>query len=250
MDIFRLIRHCHSFIEIFLEMCINVSFQHYQWLYPGMYQALHPIAIILADLWNRPHSSEATTSRLLMDRVFSLLGPDGGVVTATDNSSTRRHLSTGGKKAWSVLYKMKRNAWVKAGLDPDVIWAAEPQQIQRTSDIDTPQNTQHKPEAELSPPMGFDSHPEILHDSVEHTMALAMTAPYPENLQSFDFVPTAGFSMPGYQPAEQVQNRRSDIFQGLDAVETENSLSEFAALIDGNPLEWHEWDFTAPSSDF
>jgi len=87
-------------------MCINVSFQRYQWLYPGIYQALHPIATILADLWNRPFSSEAPTSRLLMDRVFSLLGPDGGIVTEADNSSTRRHLSAGGKKAWYILYKM------------------------------------------------------------------------------------------------------------------------------------------------
>lgn len=215
-----------------------------------MYQPLHPIAIILADLWNRPHSSEALTSRLLMDRVFSLLGPDGGVMTEADNSSTRRHLSTGGKKAWSVLYKMKRNAWLKAGLDPDVIWAAEPPQRQHTPVVYRTRDIQEGPAVELPPPSAIERPQVAPYNLSEHPLATGPPAPYLENLKLYDFNQTGGFGPPGYQSAEQQRPRRTEVFQDLDTIEIGSSLSEFAALMNGNGLDWQDWDFTASGNDY
>ncbi len=68
-------------------------------------------------------------------------------------------------------------------------------------------------------------------------------------MKPYEFAQTGKYSIDGYHSAEQAQSRRDDVFQGLNAAEMENSLNEFAALINSNPLEWHEWDFTASSNN-
>ncbi|KAE9365933.1 hypothetical protein N431DRAFT_487811 [Stipitochalara longipes BDJ] len=116
------IQHCQSFVRKFLEMCSDDCFRGYHWVYPGMYQPLQAVATILVDLCNSPTSHEARDSRILVDYVFSMMEPDGGVVAEDEHAPISRQLSSGGKKAWDILRKMRRKAWIKVGLDPYLIW--------------------------------------------------------------------------------------------------------------------------------
>jgi hypothetical protein len=114
------IYHCHSYIEIFLEMCTTLAFRPFYWLYPGMYQPLQATAILLADLLKSPYSTEAQHSRTLIERLFSLIGSDG--IGWYKERSSKRNLSIAGKEVWEMLRRLRRQAWRKAGIDPDIVW--------------------------------------------------------------------------------------------------------------------------------
>lgn len=77
---------------------------------------------MLIDLYERPHSPEAPKSRALIDKIFSLSGPDGGVVGGEDGITTQRPLRDGGREAWDMMRRLREKSWQKAGLDPDVLW--------------------------------------------------------------------------------------------------------------------------------
>ncbi|KAF2090835.1 hypothetical protein K490DRAFT_62162 [Saccharata proteae CBS 121410] len=117
------IRHCHGFMRTYIDMCTCTAFQPFHWLYPGLYQPLHATAVLLADLVRNPTSLEAPQSRLLIDEVFSLLRPDEGIVSEENGELMHRQLSEGGKEAWSLLRKLRKNAWEKAGLDSEITWS-------------------------------------------------------------------------------------------------------------------------------
>ncbi|KAJ5677743.1 uncharacterized protein N7477_003376 [Penicillium maclennaniae] len=83
--------------------------------------------ILLVDLYERPHSLEALTSRLLIDNVMALLGPDGGVVGVDRDSMARRLLQEEGREAWSMIRNLRRISWLKIGLNPDILWVQNDQ---------------------------------------------------------------------------------------------------------------------------
>ncbi|RFU27671.1 hypothetical protein B7463_g8653, partial [Scytalidium lignicola] len=114
------IHHCHSYVENFLDMCTTPEFRPFYWLYPGTYQPLQAMAILLADVLKSPHSAEAQHSRTLVERLFSMVGSDG--VGWYKESNPRRSLSTAGKEVWKMLRRLRRQAWKKAGIDPDMVW--------------------------------------------------------------------------------------------------------------------------------
>lgn len=101
-------------------MCTTLAFRPFYWLYPGMYQPLQATAILLADLLKTPHSPEAQHSRTLVERLFSHIGSDG--VGWYKEADSKRNLSTAGKEVWEMLRRLRRQAWKKAGLDPDMVW--------------------------------------------------------------------------------------------------------------------------------
>ena len=78
---------------------------------------------MLIDLYERPNTPEAPESRALIDKIFSLSGPDGGVVGGEDGITTQRPLRDGGREAWDMMRRLREKAWQKAGLDPDMLWA-------------------------------------------------------------------------------------------------------------------------------
>lgn len=82
---------------------------------------------MLIDLYERPNSPEAPKSRALIDKIFSLSGPDGGVVGGEDGITTQRPLRDGGREAWDMMRRLREKAWQKAGLDPDVLWTEQDQ---------------------------------------------------------------------------------------------------------------------------
>jgi hypothetical protein len=121
----RAIPRFQSFLTIFIRMCTTISYLPFQWLYPGAYQPLQPVAVLLVDLLKEPHSTEAHESQVLLEKIFSLLGP-GGRITNTDSNpvtwSDQRHASKGAKQSWARLEKLRSKVWQKLGLDASVLW--------------------------------------------------------------------------------------------------------------------------------
>lgn len=91
-------------------------------MYPGNYQPLQAMAVVLTDLVDNPTSNEAFRSRQLVDSIFSLLGDSGGVVAEHDGHLIERKLPASGKECWTMLWALRRRAWRSMGVDPSVIW--------------------------------------------------------------------------------------------------------------------------------
>ncbi|KAE8386518.1 fungal-specific transcription factor domain-containing protein [Aspergillus alliaceus] len=121
------LRHCHGFMEKFISLATDPDFQPFQWSWPGNHQPMHAAMIMLIDLHERPYSPEAPKSRAFIDRIFSLTGPDGGVVGGEDGISAQRPLKDGGREAWDMIRRLRQNAWQKAGLDPHKLWTEQAQ---------------------------------------------------------------------------------------------------------------------------
>ncbi|OAX79804.1 hypothetical protein ACJ72_05876 [Emergomyces africanus] len=123
----RALRHCHGFMEKFILLATDPDFQPFQWSWPGNHQPMHATMIMLIDLYERPQTAEAPKSRAFIDKIFSLSGPDGGVVGGEDGISTSRPLRDGGREAWDMMRRLREKAWLKAGLDPGVFWTEQAQ---------------------------------------------------------------------------------------------------------------------------
>lgn len=121
------LRHCHGFMEKFISLATDPDFQPFQWSWPGNHQPMHATMIMLIDLYERPYSSEASKSRAFIDKIFSLSGPDGGVVGGEDGITTQRPLKDGGREAWDMIRRLRQKAWQKAGLDPQRLWTEQAQ---------------------------------------------------------------------------------------------------------------------------
>lgn len=88
---------------------------------------MHAVMIMLVDLYERPNTLEAPTSRAFIDKVFLISDPDGGIVSGEDGMTVQRPLREGGREAWDMLKRLREKAWQRAGLDPDILWTAEDQ---------------------------------------------------------------------------------------------------------------------------
>ncbi|KAL2795097.1 fungal-specific transcription factor domain-containing protein [Aspergillus keveii] len=121
------LRHCHGFMEKFISLATDPDFQPFHWSWPGNHQPMHATMIMLIDLYERPYSPEAPKSRAFIDKIFSLTGPDGGVVGGEDGISTQRPLKDGGREAWDMIRRLRHKAWQKAGLDPQKLWTEQAQ---------------------------------------------------------------------------------------------------------------------------
>ncbi|KAJ9249875.1 transcriptional regulator family: Fungal Specific TF [Paecilomyces variotii] len=121
------LRHCHGFMEKFILLATDPDFQPFQWSWPGNHQPMHATMIMLIDLYERPNSSEAPKSRAFIDKIFSISGPDGGVVGGEDGITTHRPLKDGGREAWDMMRRLREKAWQKAGLDPHQLWTEQAQ---------------------------------------------------------------------------------------------------------------------------
>ena len=88
-------------------------------MYPGTYQPLQAMSLLLADLLNFPHSDEAPTSQGLVDAIFDLYQVDQGMITASD--PPRRRLSPSGREVWSMLGRLRNKAFEQMDQDPHVV---------------------------------------------------------------------------------------------------------------------------------
>jgi hypothetical protein len=121
------LRHSHGFMRKFISLATDPAFQPFQWSWPGNHQPMHAAMIMLVDLYERPSSAEAPRSRALIDKIFSLSGPDGGIVSGEDGVTVQRPLREGGREAWDMLRRLRDKGWQKAGLDPNVLWTEDDQ---------------------------------------------------------------------------------------------------------------------------
>jgi hypothetical protein len=105
-------------------MSTTESYLPYQWLCPGAYQPLQPVAVLLIDLLNNPQSEESPRSRALLEKAFSMLGPGGRMMNGPSptNWPDQRYASTCSKQAWMRLEKLRSKVWQKLGLDHNVLW--------------------------------------------------------------------------------------------------------------------------------
>lgn len=91
-------------------------------MYPGTYQPLQPLALLVADLLQRPWSDHFVTSRGIIDEVFERYSVDHGIVNQVD--PVRRDLPAAHKGAWTVLARARRKALELSGEDPHILLPA------------------------------------------------------------------------------------------------------------------------------
>lgn len=89
-------------------------------MYPGTYQPLQAVSLLLADILQHAHSDDATLSRGLIDAIFELYQVDEGIVSQSE--PPRRQLSPSGKDAWTMLVRTRRKALEQIGVDHHVLY--------------------------------------------------------------------------------------------------------------------------------
>lgn len=121
------IERCQSFLIKCAQMVSLDEFAHFHWSWPGNHQPLHATMILLIDLIQKPNSSTAARSVQVIDIIFALNGPTGGLVAGSGNAKNlaQRQLNEGGREAWEYLRRLRVRAWLKGGLDPDVVWTRQ-----------------------------------------------------------------------------------------------------------------------------
>ncbi|ETN37498.1 uncharacterized protein HMPREF1541_07120 [Cyphellophora europaea CBS 101466] len=113
------IKHAQAFLQLFIRVCDAPFSSPFHWMYPGTYQPLQAMSLLLADLLNFPHSDEAPTSQGLVDAIFDLYQVDQGMITASD--PPRRRLSPSGREVWSMLGRLRNKAFEQMDQDPHVV---------------------------------------------------------------------------------------------------------------------------------
>jgi hypothetical protein len=88
-------------------------------MYPGTYQPLQAVSLLLADLLRYPHSDEASLSRGLVDAVFDQYQVDEGLVS--HSNSPERRLSPLGRDAWTMLAQTRKKVLEQLGEDHHVL---------------------------------------------------------------------------------------------------------------------------------
>ncbi|KAH8816721.1 fungal-specific transcription factor domain-containing protein [Xylogone sp. PMI_703] len=117
------ILHAQSFLYLFYRLCSDPISDPFHWMYPGTYQPLQPLSLLLADLLQYPYSDEADESRGLVDLIFNLYQVDEGIVSPSNPPS--RRLSGAGKDAWAILSRTRRKAWGIVGWDSHAFFPSQ-----------------------------------------------------------------------------------------------------------------------------
>nr|POE87925.1 putative transcriptional regulatory protein [Quercus suber] len=112
---------CHPMLK-------SSVFQIWESLYSQNHQPLHALMIILLDLIESPGSPAAPRSRDIVDCIFALSGPDGGLVAGAASPETMRDrpLTEGGSRTWEYFRRLRIKAWQTSGLDSSQLrWTRE-----------------------------------------------------------------------------------------------------------------------------
>lgn len=94
-------------------------------MYPGTYQPLQAVSLLIADLLHKPYSDEAETSRGLIDRMFEMYSVDHGIINKAEPA--RRDLSAVGRSAWRMLVRARRKALELMGEDSHLLIPSTPE---------------------------------------------------------------------------------------------------------------------------
>lgn len=230
-------------MEKFISLASDPDFQPFQWSWPGNHQPMHATMIMLIDLYERPYSPEAPKSRAFIDRIFSLSGPDGGVVGGEDGVSTQRPLKDGGREAWDMIRRLRQKAWEKSGLDPQRLWT-EKAQIQ--AGVVPSQDEHGEPSLPGSPKASSSRQPvtdqQLTNFSKTfHEMTRNNTFPRPSRLryQLPPPVPTGVPTSPQTLSNPQLHNSASTSSRPLDTTLASSTISSpegFSQLHSARPF--------------
>ncbi|EXJ59211.1 hypothetical protein A1O7_06643 [Cladophialophora yegresii CBS 114405] len=114
------VKHAQAFIQLFIRVCNDPISEPYHWMYPGTYQPLQAVSLLLADLLQHPHSDDATLSRGLIDAIFELYQVDEGIVS--EHHPPKRQLSPSGREAWTMLVRTRQRTLQQVGMDHHVLF--------------------------------------------------------------------------------------------------------------------------------
>ncbi|KIV83414.1 hypothetical protein, variant [Exophiala sideris] len=114
------VKHAQAFIQLFIRVCNDPISEPFHWMYPGTYQPLQAVSLLLADLLQHPYSDDASLSRGLIDAIFELYQVDEGIVSQNDPPT--RQLSPSGRDAWAMLVRTRRRALEQTGVDHHVLY--------------------------------------------------------------------------------------------------------------------------------
>jgi hypothetical protein len=203
-DVPSALRHCHALMDKFILLATDSDFEPFHWSWPGNHQPMHAVMIMLIDLYERPTSAEAPKSRAFVDKVFSLMGPDGGVAGGEDGIPRSRPLKDGGREAWDMLRRLREKAWLKAGLDPKLVW---PEQVQTQATVS-------------QPPPGGAVHGHV--GSRDETAGTAMA--FPDQYYAMIKEADAGYRAPG-QSARRDHNVPESLHQAYRGEPSHSSLA-------------------------
>lgn len=194
-------------------MCTTPEFRPFYWLYPGTYQPLQATAILLDDVLKSPFSAEAQHSRTLVERLFSFEGPYG--VGLYKERGLNKDTSHAGKAVWEMLRRLRRRAWKKAGIDPDMAWL----------DGNIGHNIGAMDQNAALNPTPSHSNPALVETSEQAGMAHACEG-------HANTAPTDTHPM-----AEDFWTGSPDVYEDNPSLCGQFTLSD----VDG--LNWTEWDF-------
>ena len=121
------LRACQSFMRKFVSLAEDPELRRYRWAWSTIAHPIHATIIMLVDLHDRPHSDEAPRSRAMIDKMFALADSGHDDPEVSRWPGTAVPLREGGEEAWIMLRKLRQKAWLKAGLDPDVLWTEDDQ---------------------------------------------------------------------------------------------------------------------------
>jgi hypothetical protein len=173
-------------------------------MYPGTYQPLQAVSLLLADLLQHPHNDDANLSRGLVDAIFDLYQADEGVVS--QNDPPKRQLSPSGREAWLMLARTRQQALQQVGLDHHVLF---PSNAVFTSN-----------RCICGEKISIDGHDSAAHTQVTHQTGVS--------IDRGDTAPVAsGGGMASQLPDADIDN---------DAEEAGGLLYDQA------DFDWHAWD--------
>lgn len=128
-DLYALsISHAQSFLRKHAQLVAVPLFRNFQWSYPSNHQPLHAITILLMDLLSTPApaaNSVCLASKQVLDLIYALCAPEGGIIGTDDLHYRNRPLTQGGKEAWDLLRRLRNKTWAHAGWDVNVVWSRE-----------------------------------------------------------------------------------------------------------------------------
>jgi hypothetical protein len=106
-------------------MVLDSNFQAFQWCWPGRYQPLHALMILIREIDQNPRSASATAYRTIVDQALALCSPSGGLTVTDTNGLVHRQLNDGGSEAWDLITRLRARVWTKCGADPDILPSRE-----------------------------------------------------------------------------------------------------------------------------
>jgi hypothetical protein len=102
-------------------MVLDSNSQAFHWCWPGRYQPLHAIMIIVREVGQNPQWASAVAYRAIVDDALALCSPNGGLTVMDSRGMVLRPLNNGGSEVWDFIKRLRARVWTRCGADPDIL---------------------------------------------------------------------------------------------------------------------------------